>query len=99
MTLFDANSSLFHAESTFPRKSCERTLSFESTAQNLASDTFHGRLVIVNLHRFENPLQFVHQFWIEFAHAEGEFHADGLNAWELFDIYHVLETEIKEVCS
>ena len=32
MTLFDANSSLFHAESTFPRKSCERTLSFELTA-------------------------------------------------------------------
>ena len=32
MTLFDANSSLFHAESTFPRKSCESTLSFELTA-------------------------------------------------------------------
>ena len=25
-------------------------------------------------------LQFVHQFWVEFAHEEGEFHADGLNA-------------------
>ena len=54
------------------------------------SDSFHGGFVIVYLNRFERAFQFVHQFWIEFAHAEGEFHADGLNAREFLNIHHVL---------
>ena len=74
-------------------------LLFQFAVQNSVTDAFHSGFVIVNLHRFEGALQFVHQFWVEFAHAEGEFHADGLNARILFDIYHVLETEIKKVCS
>ena len=72
-------------------------LLFQFPVQNSVPDAFHGGLVIVCLHRFERAFQFVHQFWIKFAHTEGEFHTDGLNARILLDIHHVFEAEIEEV--
>ena len=67
------------------------------TAENPFAQTLYGGLVIVYLHRFEGALQFVHQFWIETTHTIGELHAERLDAGELLDADHVLETEVKEV--
>ena len=46
------------------------------TTENSFAQALHGGFVIVYVHCFEGAFQFVHQFWIEFAHPVGEFHAD-----------------------
>ena len=69
-----------------------------SPAENPFAQTLYGRLVIVYLHRFEGALQLIHQFRIEGAHAIGELHTERLDAGELLDADHVLETEVEKVC-
>ena len=49
--------------------------------KNTIPDTFYGRLIIFYIHSFEGAFQFIHQLWIELAHAESEFCANCLNAW------------------
>ena len=70
-----------------------------SPTENSFAQTLYGRLVIVDLHRFEGALQFVHQFRIEGTHAIGKLHAERLDARELLDADHMLETEVEEICS
>ena len=70
-----------------------------SPAENPFAQTLYGGLVIVYLHRFEGAIQLVHQFWVKGTHAIGELHTECLDAGELLDADHVLETEVEEVCT
>jgi len=68
-----------------------------SPAEDPFAQALYSGLVILYLHRFESPFQLIHQFWIETAHTISELHAERLDAWELLEADHVLETEVKEV--
>ena len=68
------------------------------STENPFAQTLYSGLVIIYLHRFKGALQLVHQFWIESTHTVGEFHAERLDAGEILDADHVLETEVEEIC-
>ena len=71
-------------------------LSFHFPAEDFSSEAFDGWFVIVGFHCFEGAFQLVHQFGIELAHAESEFHAERLNAGKLINVHHVLEAKVQE---